>query len=297
MPFKGVNCAAPKYRRTGEKHQVEAGDCLSCAAKRNNTCQFTYELLSSIFSQVQDRGDRISTTTLTSKCLRSEYLKRKEDYFEDPEKMYPAFKGTLLHGELEQHVLTGSVEEARYWVELEPGRLLSGSPDLLDVDQGILYDYKTTKEAPRFGYPWQDHIAQLQVNRWLVDKAFKVEYRNQEFDLSHPKNRERFVPPVWNELVVVYLDGKGPKPITITTTVDVPKVDGNGTKRSKVPDIWTNERVEEFINTKYEAAEQALVGGELPPIPEGMENWDHPLCGFCPKRRECIQLYASEVVA
>ena len=294
MPLTHVYCAAPKHRKGGVKHAVSLDDCLGCAASRHNTCQFTYELLSSMFAQVQDRGDRISTTTLTSKCKRQLALTRSVDYAEEPEKMWPSFRGTMYHGQLELHAAPGAIEEARFHVDLDGLGPLSGSPDLVDVSQGILYDYKTTKEVPRFNYVWGDHVEQLNVNRWLVDHAHKATYQHQEYDLTSPEVRKMFVPEHWNDLIIVYIDDRGPKPISATRSEDVPKADGKGTKKVRVLDLWNNEKAENWIREKYAEAQFALDGsweGGLPPVPDHMAGWDHPLCGWCPKKVECIDLH------
>jgi hypothetical protein len=306
MPLTEILCAAPKYRRNNEDFPVKINDCLDCAHTRENSCHFTYELLSSMFAQQQDRGVRISTTTLTAKCIRSEYFKRLEDYAEKPEKLWAAFRGTMYHGQLEQHAAPGSIEEARYHAETDYGHL-SGSPDLVDIRMGVLYDYKVTKEVPKFSYPWEDHVAQLNVNRWLVDNADWVEWRGQAYLLNQDreqhvleqigegflntnvrKNLALFRPVQWNELVVIYMDDKGPKPITCTKSVEVSKVGGDGTKKQRVPDIWDDKKSLAYINDKYLLAKKAFYGDAVPAIPDNFIGWEHPLCGFCPKKKECI---------
>lgn len=205
-------------------------------------------------------------------------------------------------------------------------RSFSGSPDIVAPDYGRLGDYKRTKEVPRFNYAWADHAAQLNINRWLVDHADTVrilETTNTErfqggvidgveyelepseyppglvsiewtprgpactWDMTHPDVRERFVPREWQELLVIYVDDKGPKPIQITESILVPAKNG-GTKRVRVPDIWTDEKVEALIAEKYIAARLALLAG-IAAIPAGWEYQSHILCGYCPMRRLCAE--------
>lgn len=245
-----------------------------------------------MYSEVQDRGDRISTTALTGKCDRQLYLTRMEDYSEDPEKLWAPFRGTMIHSHLEAHAAPGTIEEPRYHVHLDGLGDLSGSPDVLDVRMGVLYDYKRTKEVPRFNYPWKDHVNQMNVNRWLVDHADYVEYRGKQWDLRLSReNRARFRPTVWNDLVVVYIDDKGPKPLSCTKSVQVPKKDGKGTKAARVLDLWSDEEAEAWIRQRWTEVKSALAGESLPPVPDYMAGWEHPLCGFCPKKRECIELH------
>jgi hypothetical protein len=293
MPLVAVNCAAPKYRKDHVKHPVSTEDCLNCAATRENPCHFTYELLASMFEQQQDRPlDMVSTTMLTTKCLRSEYLQRTEPFSEDPEKLWAAFRGTMYHGQLEYKAHPSSIAEARFKVELEGLGLLTGSPDLVDVVNGVQFDYKTNKENPKFAYPWGNHVEQLNVNRWLVDHATEVEWSGDTYDLTDPEVRAYFVPAEWTALVVVYMDDRGPKPLPCMKTIKVPKANpDDGLKSKRVPHIWSDEYAEEWIRTKYGDIRQAIDREELPPIPEAFEGWTHPLCGFCPKKKECIDLH------
>lgn len=312
MGLKAINCAAPKYRRANEKFEVSIEDCLSCAATRENECHFTYELLSSIFANVQDR-DYISTTTLTGGCLRQTYFERNRDFAQDPEKLYPSFRGTMYHGQLESHVhYQTSIEEPRYFAHLDGLGWLSGSPDLLDREAGKLYDYKTTREVPRFDYVYKSHGQQMNVNRWLVDNAVYVKWRGDEYDLRpRPEktegmtpeeeatylevilaNRHHFIPREWTELIVVYLDNDGVKQIAVTKSVQVPKKDGNGTKAQRVADIWPDDMAEAWIRERYAAAKAALEEHQLPDIPDDMKGWDHPICkDWCAHREVCIEAH------
>ncbi|MGZ4522052.1 MAG: hypothetical protein ACXVXO_01370, partial [Mycobacteriaceae bacterium] len=92
------------------------------------------------------------------------------------------------------------------------------------------------------------------------------------------------------EIIVVYMDDKGSKPLRCTTSIDVPKVSGEGTKKAVVADIWTDEAVEELIDVRFPAAYDALTEGNIPPPPEGWELQSHVLCGYCAVRKECAQL-------
>lgn len=282
-------------------------------ADRNNSCPWTWELLSAMLaSDVEhpsnDDPSRISTTTLTAKCLRQIALSRYNPYEETPENMWARFRGTQFHKQLEAWAHPTSYGEARFYIndlgKLLPAvrealprqdRSLSGSPDLVDPVVGVLYDYKRTKEVPRFDTVWGDHIEQLNVNRWLVDNADSVDVRIGEnpgegFDLSLPGTRQRFVPVDWQKLVIVYVDDKGPKPITVTESIDVPqKGDPTKTKKARVPAIWSDERIEEYIATRYIAARLAL-NTRLAPVPNGWEHQSHILCNYCPVIRMCAEL-------
>lgn len=293
---------------------------------RRNTCEWTYELAAAMLhNNVQhvSHSDpaHISTTVLTSKCLRQTALDRSNTYIIRLEDLYASFRGTAVHAQLEQFISPGSYGEVRFivpdlgkqipWLKQalpRKNRSFSGSPDLVDPIVGLLFDYKRTKEVPRFNSVWPDHVEQLNINRWLVDHADFVSAPARAsspnpgeaddngdgtwtYDLSKPEVRARFVPVEWQELIIVYVDDRGPKPITVTESVDVPTQAGaaSPTKKVRRPTIWSDERVEEYIATKYVEAREALTAG-IAPVPEGWENASHVLCGYCPVRGLCLEL-------
>lgn len=314
MPLTSLVCYCDECRG---QQSIPVEDALRHAADRRKH-QFPYELLKAMLAQVQDRGTRISTTTLTTKCLRSEVIIRTEEYTGDPKRMYASFRGTMFHGQLELHAHPDSKEEPRYHIILPGDRPFSGAPDLVDVASGTLYDYKFSKENPRFDYPWDGHKEQGQVNRWLVDHADYVEWRGGFYPLTEEGftflanaghlheaaenitlNRENFVPVDWQGIYVVYMDDRGPKPLLITKSEQVPKKDGTGTKSARVADIWPDEQVEQYIVSKYaeaEAAFQWAAQGTYPDIPEGFEGWKHPLCEWCPVKDSCINHFIEDEV-
>lgn len=250
---------------------------------RDTDLRYTPELFEAIIATRQER-DYISTTTLTSKCLRQKAIQGSEPYYEDLDKMWAAFRGTMFHGQLERHATIGAFEEARFFITMPNGIELSGSPDLVDVNTGILYDYKFTKEVPRWNTPWPDHGEQCNVNRYLVDHAERVTYRGKTYT---GKDVDQFRPAEWTDLVLVYMDDRGPKPLRVTKSIDIPKADGKGTKKARVSDIWSDEQAEEYILNRFTAANDALNNGNLPPAPAGWEYQSHALCGYCPVKREC----------
>lgn len=312
-------------------------EALAHVATRRNRCQWTFELLTAMFATSvahpsNEDPTRISTTVLTQDCLRSVALERFNDTTSTPDKMWAAFRGTMFHKQMEPHAAPNSYGEARFYVKdlgtkipavkkALPGRTdrsFSGSPDLVDPVAGVLYDYKRTKEVPRFNTVWSNHSEQNNINRWLVDHADTVEMqesaerwqeiadtdfdldqfpglvsvganRRCTWDLLDPEVRARFVPVEWQELVIVYVDDKGPKPIAVTKSIQVPKVGGVGTKAARVADVWDDEQAEAFIAQRYIAARNALTTRSAP-IPVGWEHQGKPLCNFCDAKGICAEL-------
>lgn len=275
---------------------VPVQQALDIALSEGECDGYTWELLSALLAEQQDREDRISTTYLLSKCPRSEYLQRTTNYSVKPGALWAAFRGTMLHGRLESHAHPRNIAEARYHLELPGLGPLSGSPDLVDPVLGILDDYKTCGpgKAPRFGGPWDEHVAQVQINRWLVDHATHVEYDGETYYLDDPEFRWRFVPPHWTKLRLIYLDvDKGPQVMDCTKSIQVPAKKG-GTKPMRVPDIWDDARVEQLVRAKYAERVDTHTTDEVPPIPAGFERQSHVLCGYCPVREQCWDLAMSE---
>jgi hypothetical protein len=317
-------------------------EAIGHVATRSNRCEWTYELLAAMLAAQTAHpshadGTRISTTVLTAKCLRRIALERTHNFSVVPADLWAMFRGTQFHAQLEQWAHPDSYGEARFYVDdigvqipaikealPDEDRSFSGSPDLVDPGKGVVFDYKRTKEVPRFGNVWPDHVAQLNINRWLADKADRVtlqepafpyiearDRRSVEFgdlsewpglldleladeahvnatwDLHVPEVRARFSAKEWLELVIVYVDDKGPKPLVVKESKDVPAKNG-GTKRRRFPQVWSDDQVEAYIAEKYIAARQALNAG-IAPIPPGFEHQTHILCQYCNVRKECAR--------
>jgi len=269
-------------------------------AENGELSDWTYELLNALLAEQQDRGDTLSTTALTSKCFRSEYLKRRLDYTDDPHKLWAAFRGTMYHGRLEAYCHPRNIAEARYHVELDGLGSLSGSPDLVDPVRGVLYDFKTNKENPRYSKPWPEHVLQVQINRWLVDHAVTVDHEGISYLLVYNGddptvanevllNRMRFIPPKWHSLMLVYMDDKGPKLMTVKRSEEVIGKNGRP-KNVNVPDVWSDQRVENVIRRLYAERKEALDSNTVPAIPDAFARQQHVLCGYCPVRTKCWDL-------
>lgn len=274
---------------------VSREEALALALKEGQFEGYTYELLAALLAEQQEREDRISTTYLLSKCPRGDFLQRTRNYSVKPGALWASFRGTMLHGRMEAHAHPRNIAEARYYVHLDGLGDLSGSPDLVDPVLGILDDYKTCKPggAPRYGGPWEDHVKQVQINRWLVDHAYKVEYDGDEYELDDPAVRWRFVPPKWDSLRVIYLDvDKGPQVMTCDKSIKVVGKNGRDKPR-RVPDIWPDDQVEALVRSLYEERREAHASGTVPPIPSGFERQGHVLCGYCPVKSMCWDLAMS----
>lgn len=235
---------------------------------------YNYELLNAALGEIQERGDAISTTALTSPCPRSTVLERKESYILSVDAIWRAFRGTMVHYVLEHAARPGSIAEHRFFMELAPGQEISCSPDLVTPD--TIWDYKNTAKNPTYGYVYKSHGLQLQTNRLIVNNASRVEFEGEpvtEFPFDYRST-------VFQHLAIMYLDIDGPKPIEVTQSVQV------GNRKRRMPHVWEDEEVLEWVLPRYRALRAALE--VYPEWPDGVEDvWGGPPGWACPGRPWC----------
>lgn len=193
-------------------------------------------------------------------CPRFEVLKKTYPYCEDPDDYYPRFRGTILHGGIEQFSLNqeGVISEVRYFRELDGVRISGKMDEVLPDYMGVgkLTDFKSggrRKLHPTMEVT-PDHAAQVNVYRWILEG---------------------------NTIPIGLLSIRY---ISDTTMQEVP-----------VP-LWSMEETEEFISEYLRKQEQFA----LPPIlpssytvsrrTKETTEVRHWRCGFCPLRIECDAL-------
>lgn len=307
MPLRRIDCADPALKREGRRVLLPLKSCLDCAATRNNGCAYTYEILKSMFGAEQDRGRNISTTAILGKCIRQTVLARKVPYAESPDDMWARYKGTMAHAILEGNMAPGCWGEVRVWARVPTldGEWISCMPDLVDPAKGILFDYKTAKELPKYGNPWPDHEAQLQVNRWIIDNAVGIgdtqpteggnispEGHVFEFEDSGLQRPEE-----WTALCITYITDKTTATYEVTKSIDVPNKTNDGTHKQRVIDIWSDEEVLDFMVPRIEELRLGLDNypDYVPSVPDDIEWLGKGFpCGFCSVREECRRLVMEE---
>ena len=195
---------------------------------------WVFELIQAALGEHQERGKRLSTTTLTSPCPRADVLKRSVDYIGSLDDMYAALRGTMVHRTLESYARLGAIAEGRFYTTVD-GIELSGSPDLVTED--TVYDYKVPTDAtgvPSFGYPFRHQTEQLMLNAFILRHAEKWDYPGPlPFD---PRDNPA------THAVIVYLGPKGPKVIEYQISQDFVTPAGV-TKRAPRPYVWRDEEV------------------------------------------------------
>jgi hypothetical protein len=122
------------------------------------------------------QGDMITPSALKG-CTRKTTLERTENYYQEPEKLYYAVRGALIHGFLENHGLNNVQTEVRLFKELNyNGKRISFSGQI-DYYEGApefaIEDYKTLSDKGTFFLfdtgAKPEHVLQTNVYRWLCN--------------------------------------------------------------------------------------------------------------------------------
>lgn len=122
------------------------------------------------------QGNMITPSALKG-CTRKLTLERTEGYYQEPEKLYYAVRGALIHGFLENHGLNNVQTEVRLFKELNyNGKKISFSGQI-DYYEGApefaIEDYKTLSDKGTFFLfdtgAKPEHVLQTNVYRWLCD--------------------------------------------------------------------------------------------------------------------------------
>jgi hypothetical protein len=233
---------------------------------------WTFEMVMAALGEHQERGDRISTTTLTSACPRAEVLKRKVDYIGALDEMYAPLRGTMVHRTLERYHRPGGIPEG-WFMTLVDGIEISCSPDLLTTD--AVFDYKVPTDVtgvPMWD-PFRHQTEQLMVNAFIARHmtAWKVLVDGVKVD-NGPLPFDPRVETA-DKAVIVYLGPKGPKTIMVQRSVEVMTSSGKTMKRKR-PLIWDDDEALTFLRPRLHVMRNALDA-----FPDWPEPWVDPDTG------------------
>jgi hypothetical protein len=237
------------------------------------------------------KRDGFTATELLG-CLRKVRLKREHDYYLDPEELYWAFRGQLLHRVARRWVRRGDEDAiaerrftARVFVDAEP---ISGQPDLVYRDRGHVVDYKTCRRLPG---TWKTYRCQscgkvMQEGEKVIRKNLKKyecphcehahDYAARQAGLTEEPPRAR---PSHVAQINVYAWILAQHNIPIRTG-EIVYLDMGGMIRAPV-EIWPIGQTAELVEGAY----NALLAETLPDrITDPDDLWE---CGYCPVRRIC----------
>ena len=244
---------------------------------------WSYEMIQAAINANQER-DYISTSMLTSACMRSSIIERREDYIDNVDDLYAPLRGTQVHSVLENAARPNSLAEARFFTTVKVQGLkepleLSCSPDIVTWDPDGLGDYKVTERDPG-RYPWKSHSNQVTWNAYIVRNAERWERDGEPFDIP-------FNPHLWKpeHLYLVYLLPKKVMQMEVKKTIDVPHPTHPGKfVRRAMPYIADDATVEEEMFPRIKAIQQALDAYPEWPWDEGDPpfGFDGPAGWKCP---------------
>ena len=121
-------------------------------------------IIKSLLKSKEERPKEITTTEIIG-CLRSSYIKKTTDYYVYPEDLYYIFRGQIVHSILEE--TKAEIKEKRFYNKIN-GIGFSGKID--SYNKGVLIDYKTTKQVPKYGKVYPHHDLQLNIYKYLMEK-------------------------------------------------------------------------------------------------------------------------------
>ena len=224
-------------------------EMMSLAATYPEGFSYTPDMLEEML-QGEER-DYISPSTLGG-CARQWKLKREEPYYEELDKAWPKFRGTLAHA-----VMEAGPNEPDAILEISRERVLEtplgpviiyGKPDKVIPSLKLLIDYKTIKAIER--KPKAAWIQQLSCYRWLLaGDGIEVERAIiQQISMALPYRLEI---PLWD---------------------------------LEYTEIWLKARVPEFV--------LALEPGDTYPraLIEGIDDNTWVQCQWCPVAAKCRAL-------
>jgi hypothetical protein len=224
---------------------------------------FPYEVLNGMYQQaIKERPDAVTVTSLLQNP-RHVKLERANAYFAEPEKNFATFRGNIVHSIMEQYGDPGSTIEERVERDFK-GTTISGQPDTVQIrltnGRTLLRDWKSTKELPRYDNPYSNHMAQVNLYRWILG-----------------------LDPESTDLEVVYVSMEGIK-------INPLKHGGTSQRGRKITEQhWSDEKVEEFIDKR-------LTLFNVEPILryEDIPEEDLWLCNYSPVENLCRRLAARE---
>lgn len=208
---------------SGERITFE--DALKQAKDHGQSMGFPYEILLGMHKNLTKvRPAEITVTTLLH-CARKVQLEREHDFFADPRKNFPAYRGTVIHALMQDSATPGAIVEERYTREFE-GVVISGGVDWYRVMKAkngrtLLRDYKSTNELPYYNTAYTDHRRQLNIYRWLL-----------------------YLDPAETDLEIVYISMAGVKIIPLSAGGET------RTGRKKANHVWDDDQVEEFLRER-----------------------------------------------
>lgn len=247
--------------------QVLFADALAVSEAEGSWNSIPHEVLVLIKQQVtKERPDGISVTQLLG-CPRKVFLEKTNDWFSSPIENWPALRGTLVHGLLEQTGGENAEIEVRH-ERVYKGVTISGQPDSVRVlgngKRRLIRDWKSTNKLPYYDNAYSSHKLQTNIYRWLLE-----------------------LDPRFTEIEIVYISMDGVKAI--------PLKKGGTTRygRQIENQVMTDEEVEKYLDDRLMTLD-AQNKAQRPVAYHNVDEDDLWNCAFCPVKSVCYNQAAQE---
>lgn len=153
---------------------VSPVECLACARSGAPGCTMTAPVIKGILNNLRPDDFGLTVTTLLG-CARKTRLKLEQPYWLKPSELWWSYRGQLMHNIAAQYAREDphALAEQRFSMLVQAnGQMIeiTGQPDLVLTDLGVLVDYKTTKRMPQ---PWKTYTCPvtgevIQDSQWAV---------------------------------------------------------------------------------------------------------------------------------
>lgn len=272
MPLKGFICPPISGEEPGRNNTLSY-----CIKKCKSPCVSPHvlEAIYSLESKNPHKGKIISVSALTGGCKRKTVLERTEDFYVEPDKKLPTFRGTMVHAVIEE-AKTTRIKKAKWLIEehmelpvkTKSGDwILSGTLDAYDVLRETICDVKTLQE-----YALEKMVTGKQNGTWskhIPDQYVKQQnlyrYMGRKLGLFDAK-RLRLQAIGFGRMILtgtqVKFGKKGRE--ELYTLPDIP--------------ILPDEEIESWIQIEGDQWYRILFMGEKAPVVDKEYSW---LCKSC----------------
>lgn len=247
---------------------------------RQGGCQHALPILVNMRKNGERRAGIGISSSVLGGCPRQHVLGQRNEYYEDPEDYYARWFGTFGHYAIEMDgPYPGIIQEVRFYREVDvDGSLVevSGQPDWIDLNLGLIADHKMVGKKPYAPRP--SHIRQLNVYRWLVEGGYtKIPYPPGEETRLRPGEYSTWsLPPdSWHNPIP-----EGFKVQELEVRYYHP---GSKGRHAEFPvPVWPDESVQNYVVSKLRPFVNYQKTGNIAPL--RVAPGDEWLAGFCPFR-------------
>lgn len=231
---------------------------------------------------IERKLDGYSVTEL-AEPTRLMWLKKTSDYYESPDVIDFAFRGSSHHFVLERNAPETILTEERDRLEIAPGLVVTGAFDYYDPQSCILEDYKL----------WGGYKVRKALNEIAEHKALGFSFAEGQ------PVYDDWLPVVFQQNCYRLILERAGFPVeTMSVWLYVRDHNGQTSRQYQLERKWhrvpvkrePDEIILEYARHKFKQLEQARITGHAPRCSLA-ETWNGKRCqSFCPVRQACDEL-------